>query len=137
MAREQHEDGLAAFWDGGKDLILAQARRLSAERRTKPIRRSSPRRGMPEFSAEGFLLDDGWELVEVEPEVVEVHATNGTNGNCHHDEAAEPQQTLFYRPLWTHRAPSHISKTVLSTVHLGPPNWTRSRTFTLRFTLAL
>ena len=137
MAREQPEDGLAAFWDGGKDLILAQARRLSAERRTKPIRRSSPRRGMPEFSAEGFLLDDGWKLVEVEPEVVEVHATNGTNGNCHHDEAAEPQQTLFYRPLWTHRAPSHISKTVLSTVHLGPPNWTRSRTFTLRFTLAL
>ena len=128
---------MAAFWDGGKDLILAQARRLSAERRTKPIRRSSPRRGMPEFSAEGFLLDDGWKLVEVEPEVVEVHATNGTNGNCHHDEAAEPQQTLFYRPLWTHRAPSHISKTVLSTVHLGPPNWTRSRTFTLRFTLAL
>ena len=92
---------------------------------------------MPEFSAEGFLLDDGWKLVEVEPEVVEVHATNGTNGNCHHDEAAEPQQTLFYRPLWTHRAPSHISKTVLSTVHLGPPNWIRSRTFTLRFTLAL
>jgi hypothetical protein len=137
VAREQPEDGLAAFWDGGKDLILAQARRLSAERRTKPIRRSSPRRGMPEFSAEGFLLDDGWKLVEVEPEVVEVHATNGTNGNCHHDEAAEPQQTLFYRPLWTHRAPSHISKTVLSTVHLGPPNWTRSRTFTLRFTLAL
>ena len=77
MAREQPEDGLAAFWDGGKDLILAQARRLSAERRTKPIRRSSPRRGMPEFSAEGFLLDDGWKLVEIEPEVVEVHA-NGT-----------------------------------------------------------
>ena len=47
VAREQPEDGLAAFWDGGKDLILAQARRLSAERRTKPIRRSSPRRGMP------------------------------------------------------------------------------------------
>ena len=136
MAREQPEDGLAAFWDGGKDLILAQARRLSAERRTKPIRRSSSRRGMPEFSAEGFLLDDGWKLVEVEPEVVEVHA-NGTNGNCHHDEAAEPQQTLFYRPLWTHRAPSHISKTVLSTVHLGPPNWTKSRTFTLRFVLDL
>ena len=125
MAREQPEDGLAAFWDGGKDLILAQARRLSAERRTKPIRRSSPRRGMPEFSAEGFLLDDGWKLVEVEPEVVEVHA-NGTNGNCHHDEAAEPQQTLFYRPLWTHRAPSHISKTVLSTVHLGPPEKNRT-----------
>ena len=121
-----------------------------------------------------LLVDDGWKLVEIEPESIEVNG-NGTNGNGHHhaigptvelvlgngrhtngngnghaaipvnengvnghhDEAAEPQQTLFYRPLWTHRAPSHISKTVLSTVHLGPPNWTRSRTFTLRFTLAL
>ena len=124
---------MAAFWDGGKDLILAQARRLSAERRTKPIRRSSPRRGMPEFSAEGFLLDDGWKLVEVEPEVVEVHATNGTNGNCHHDEAAEPQQTLFYRPLWTHRAPSQNRPTKLdkiknlhAEIHTGAvdiPSW--------------
>ena len=120
MARQQPEDGLAAFWDGGKNLILAQARRLSAERTTKPIRRSSPRRRNAEFSAEGFLLDDGWKLVEVEPEVVEVHA-NGTNGNCHHDEAAEPQQTQFYRPLWTHRVPSHYSNTVLSTVKKGPP----------------
>ena len=34
-----------------------------------------------------------------------------------------------------HRAPSHISKTVLSTVHLGPPDWTKSRTFTARFSL--
>ena len=42
--------------------------------------------------------------MEVEPEVVEVHA-NGTNGNCHHDEAAEPQQTLFYRPLGTPQSP--------------------------------
>ena len=57
--------------------------------------------------------------MEVEPEVVEVHA-NGTNGNCHHDEAAEPQQTLFYRPLGTHRVPSHNSNKVLSTVKKGP-----------------
>ena len=41
-------------------------------------------------SAAGFLVDDGWKLVKVKPEVVEVHA-NGTTGNCHHDEAAEPQ----------------------------------------------
>ena len=29
-----------------------------------------------------------------------------------------------------------ISKMVLSTVNLGPPNWTKSRAFTLRFRLA-
>ena len=27
-----------------------------------------------------------------------------------------------------HKAPSHISKMVLPTVQLGPPNWTKSRT---------
>ena len=30
---------------------------------------------------------------------------------------------------------SRISKMVLSTVKSGPPNWTKSRTFTLRFSL--
>ena len=50
----------------------------------------------------------------------------GCRGPRQRDEAAEPQQTLFYRPLWTHRAPSHISKTVLSTVHFGPPEEART-----------
>ena len=40
--------------------------------------------------------------------------------------------------LWSpHSPPSHISKMVLPTVQLGPPNWTKSRTFTLRFRLAV
>ena len=34
-------------------------------------------------------------------------------------------------------SPIHSSKRVLPTVNLGPPNWTKSRTFTLRFKLAL
>ena len=34
-----------------------------------------------------------------------------------------------------HSPPSHISKTVPPTVHLGPPDWTKSRTFTIRFAL--
>ena len=74
------------------------------------------------------LVDDGWKLVEIEPEAVEVngnghhangigptvelvlgngHKVNGNgangnghapglvNGNGHHDEAPEPQQSLF------------------------------------------
>ena len=28
-----------------------------------------------------------------------------------------------------------LDASVLSTVHVGPPNWTKSRTFTLRFSL--
>ena len=34
------------------------------------------------------------------------------------------------------QSPSHISKMVLFTVKIGPPNWTKSRTFQLRFKLA-
>ena len=34
-------------------------------------------------------------------------------------------------------SPIHISKTVLSTVKSGPPNWTKLRIFMLRFSLVL
>ena len=33
--------------------------------------------------------------------------------------------------------PNHISKKVPSTVHLGPPNRTKSRTFHIRFAVAV
>ena len=48
-------------------------------------------------------------------------------------------------PAWTgtvrgtrcvHRLPSHISKMVPSTIHIGPLDWTKSKTFVLRFKLA-
>ncbi len=77
-----------------------------------------------EATAEELLVDDGWKIVEVEPGAVAVngngnghhdaigptvelvvggsHAANGNrhapvpvNGNGHHEEADEPQQTLF------------------------------------------
>ncbi len=80
-----------------------------------------------EAASEEFLVDDGWKVVEVEPEAapangnghhadaigptVELvlgsgHHANGNgnghapapvngSGNGHHDEALEPQQTLF------------------------------------------
>ena len=40
-------------------------------------------------AAEEYLVDDGWKVVEVEPEAVAV------NGNGHIEEAPEPQQSLF------------------------------------------
>ena len=54
-------------------------------------------------------------------------------------ELGVPRST-YYRcrgPRWAQKAPNHISKMVLSTVKIGPPNWTKSRTFTLRFALDL
>ena len=73
-----------------------------------------------ESEAEELLVDNGWKVVEVEPEAAPVngngHHANGNghetigigptvelvlgnghhpNGNGHHDEAPEPQQSLF------------------------------------------
>ena len=68
-----------------------------------------------EASAEEYLVDDGWKVVEPEPEAAAVNGNsrhadgvgptvklvlgNGrhanANGNGHHDEASEPQQSLF------------------------------------------
>ena len=74
-----------------------------------------------EATAEEYLVDDDWKAVEVEPETVNGNGANGNghhtdgigptvelvlgngrlpvngngNGNGHHDEAPEPQQSLF------------------------------------------
>ena len=50
------------------------------------------------------------------------------------EEARTPRKDRYGED---HRAPNHIPKTVLSTVHLGPPYWTKSRTFTITFTLVM
>ena len=68
-----------------------------------------------DVTAEELLVDDGWKVVEIEPEAVGVNGNgrhdaidigstvelalanchaNG-NGNGHHAEPTEPQQTLF------------------------------------------
>ena len=40
-----------------------------------------------------------------------------------------------YRPIQTYKDPSDNSKMVLSIVKIGPPNYTKSRTFVLKFRL--
>ena len=47
---------------------------------------------------------------------------------------AHPEATHYREAS---QSPSHISKMVLSTIKIGPPDLTKSRTFTLRFRLAL
>ena len=103
---ELPEDGLAAY---GDDLMMALARKIV-----------SGEEDDAEAASEEFLVDDGWKVVEVEPEAAPVngngHHANGNghetigigptvelvlgnghhpNGNGHHDEAPEPQQSLF------------------------------------------
>ena len=112
---ELPEDGLAAFGDEGDDLMMALARKIVSgeEDEAETVEEVFAQVRDAEAAAEELLVDDGWKVVEVEPETVSVngnvHHANGIgptvelipansrhiNGNVHHDEAMEPQQTLF------------------------------------------
>ena len=124
---ELPEDGLAAYGDDGDDLMMALARKIvsgDGEDEAETVEAVFAQARDAEAAAEGLLVDDGWKLVEVEPEPFEVngnghhdaigigptvelvldsirhsngngHAVIPANGNGHHDEALEPQQTLF------------------------------------------
>ena len=135
---ELPEDGLAAYGDDGDDLMMALARKIVSgdeEDEAETIEDVLAQARNAEATAEDLLVDDGWKLVEVEPETVAVngnghhdnsngfdiigptvelalgndHKVNGNghmpapvngnghkvNGNGHHDDAHEPQQTLF------------------------------------------
>ena len=130
---ELPEDGLAAYGDDGDDLMMALARKIVSgdeEDEAETIEDVLAQARNAEATAEELLVDDGWKLVEVEPETVAVngnghhanghgfdiigptmelalgnghapapvngngHHANG-NGNGHHGEAHDPQQSLF------------------------------------------
>ena len=120
---ELPEDGLAAYGDDGDDLMMALARKIVSgdEEEDETVEAVFAQARDAEAASEEFLVDDGWKVVEVEPEAVEVNGNghhadgigptvelvlgNGrhANGNGHaavpvnghHDEAPEPQQSLF------------------------------------------
>ena len=115
---ELPEDGLAAFGDDGDDMMLALARQIvsgeEANADGESVEQVFAQARDAEASAEEFLVDDGWKIVEAEPETVSVngngHHSNGNGsgdvikttvelvlGNGHRDEPvpAEGQQSLF------------------------------------------
>ncbi len=122
---ELPEDGLAAYGDDGDDMMMALARRIVSgdeEDTAETVEEVFAQARDAEATAEELLVDDGWKVVEVEPETVAVngngrhanghdaigptvelvpvngrHANgNGNETNGHHDdEAPEPQQSLF------------------------------------------
>ena len=121
---ELPEDGLAAYGDDGDDMMMALARKIVSgdEEDTETMEEVFAQARNAESEAEDLLVDDGWKVVEVEPETVEVNGNgkhaNGNghhadgigptvelvpvngrhangNGNGHHDEASESQQSLF------------------------------------------
>ena len=123
---ELPEDGLAAYGDDGDDLMMALARKIVSgeeEEEDETVEAVFAQARDAEAASEEFLVDDGWKVVEVEPEAapangnghhadgigptVELvpgngryangnrHAAVEVNGNGHSDEAPEPQQSLF------------------------------------------
>ena len=90
---ELPEDGLAAYGDDGDDLMLALARQIVSgeeEADTESVETVFAKARDAEASGEEFLVDDGWQAAEVEPESVAVNG-NGTNGD---HEAEDIGQTV-------------------------------------------
>ena len=83
---ELPEDGLAAYGDDGDDMMMALARRIVGgdEDDAETVEEAFAQARDAEATAEELLVDDGWKIVDMEPEAVEVNGTNGT-GNGHHD----------------------------------------------------
>ncbi len=117
---ELPEDGLAAFGDDGDDMMMALARKIvngEEEDEAETVEQVFAQARDAETSAEELLVDDGWKPVEVEPETIVVNGNghhedvfgpsvelvagnghapaNGNGANGHHDDAEEPQQSLF------------------------------------------
>ena len=79
---ELPEDGLAAYGDDGDDLMMALARKIVSgeeEEDAETVEEIFAQARDAEAASEEFLVDDGWKVVEIEPEAVSV------NGNGHHD----------------------------------------------------
>ena len=108
---ELPEDGLAAYGDDGDDLLLALARQIVSgdePAETEAVEAVFAQAQAAAADAEALLVDEGWQAVETEPAVVEVHAngSNGkgeaavaanghaagpVNGNSQHGKASAPQ----------------------------------------------
>ena len=87
------ENGLAAYGDDGDDLMMALARKIVSgeEDEAETVEAVFSQARDAEASAEEYLVDDGWKLVEVEPEDVAV------NGNGHHAGGIGPTVELNCR----------------------------------------
>ena len=95
---ELPDDGLAAYGDDGDDLMMALARKIVSgdEDEAETVEAVFAQARDAESSAEELLVDDGWKLVEIEPEPVAANGNgaNGTNGNGHHADAIGPTVEL-------------------------------------------
>ncbi len=102
---ELPEDGLAAYGDDDEDLLMALARKIvSGEQgEAETVEEVFAQARDAESEAEELLVDASWRPVEVNGNghqdvlgpTVELVSVNGHNGNGHHEDADEPQRSLF------------------------------------------
>ena len=98
---ELPEDGLAAYGDDGDDLMLALARKIVSgdEDEAETVEAVFAAARDAETDAEEYLVDDGWQAADVEPETPAVDGgANGvepTPADRSGNEDAEPRQALF------------------------------------------
>ena len=89
---ELPEDGLAAYGDDGDDLMMALARKIVSgdKDETETVEEVFAQARDAEATAEEYLVDDDWKVVEIEPEIIAVNGNghapapvngNGTNGH--------------------------------------------------------
>ncbi len=93
---ELPEDGLAAYGDDGDDLMMALARKIVSgdeeDEADETVEDAFAQARDAEATAEEFLVDDGWKVVEIEPETIAVNG-NG-NGNGHGSDIFGPTVEL-------------------------------------------
>ena len=95
---ELPEDGLAAYGDDGDDLMMALARQVvsgDAQEDTETLEAVFAQARDAEATAEEYLVDDGWQVVEVEPEPVAVEVHVSGNGNGHHDALGPTEELVL------------------------------------------
>ena len=88
---ELPEDGLAAYGDDGDDMMMALARKIVSgdeEDEAETMEEVFAQARNAESEAEELLVDDGWKVVEVEPEAAPA------NGNGHHADGIGPTVEL-------------------------------------------
>ena len=84
---ELPEDGLAAYGDDGDDLMMALARKIVSgdKDETETVEEIFAQARDAEATAEEYMVDDDWKVVELEPEIIAVngngHAPTPINGN--------------------------------------------------------
>ena len=84
---ELPEDGLAAHGDDGDDLMMALARKIVSgdKDETETVEEIFAQARDAEATAEEYMVDDDWKVVELEPEIIAVngngHAPTPINGN--------------------------------------------------------